>query len=403
MLSLLFIHGTGVRRDTFESNLETIRRRLADRPDVNVVGCFWGEAYGASLGGGGISVPDVAVVPAEPVHPSYTRWRYLAADPWVELHALAARPDAPGGGPPDPKLLRDRQALLTKLKAPLAAGAAPESLAGRLERAGIAAEVIGAWSEVGAASIAQQAVLRSLAPLVSCREALAHAILARAFRRKAEADPGFSADVRVDFASRDAIVDHLVDALGGGARAGISDWLLGVLGKFADVVSVWGSPRARGPIMSGILYPIGDILRYQGAGALIRQEIASSLEALPGPVLIFAHSLGGIAAFDTLIERPDLRAKVRRLVTVGTQVGFLYELGLLQIQYKDPLPQDPPFPEWINLYDPTDLLSFRAEDPELFGDGVRDYRLESGRWLRPAHGSYFESGDAWALALDGLS
>ncbi|WP_279329784.1 hypothetical protein [Streptomyces sp. OS603R] len=149
---------------------------------------------------------------------------------------------------------------------------------------------------------------------------------------------------------------------------------------------------------------IGDVLAYfrqreeLGAGAPIAVRVADALDegarlrssADPWLVVI-AHSMGGNIVYDLLSYlRPDLGCDV--LVTVGSQVGLFAELGQFPAL---PAPEDPahdraPVPEgvrnWINVFDPVDILSFVISP--IFAAG-EDYRYSTGRGLLAAHSSYF--------------
>ena len=86
---------------------------------------------------------------------------------------------------------------------------------------------------------------------------------------------------------------------------------------------------------------------YLARGDAIRDFIAARIEAVPGPVLLVAHSLGGIACVD-LLARKDL-PKVKLLVTVGSQAYFLYEINALPSRkWGEKLPCH--FPSWLNIY-----------------------------------------------------
>ncbi len=50
MTTLIFIHSTGVRRSQYEASFERIQKRLAaERPDLKVAPCCWGEVLGTKL------------------------------------------------------------------------------------------------------------------------------------------------------------------------------------------------------------------------------------------------------------------------------------------------------------------------------------------------------------------
>lgn len=125
-------------------------------------------------------------------------------------------------------------------------------------------------------------------------------------------------------------------------------------------------------------------------------ETASAARGPADPLIIVAHSMGGIIAYDILTHyRPDLVCDL--FVTVGSQVGVFAELGLLNaVRVDRRLPPDPNRPKskvpanikrWINVFDPADVLGFKADG--VF-DRVEDYAFSSGVSSLTAHGMYFE-------------
>ena len=56
--TILFVHGTGVRAAGYTATLDAVERQVARHGlDVDVRGCYWGEAEGAALAAGGASIP----------------------------------------------------------------------------------------------------------------------------------------------------------------------------------------------------------------------------------------------------------------------------------------------------------------------------------------------------------
>ncbi|MGW4206158.1 hypothetical protein ACWEHL_35135, partial [Streptomyces sp. NPDC004726] len=131
MVTVVFVHGTGVREPSYTHSLEAIRAGLGRiRPDVRVEPCDWGSALGSSLRAGGVSIPGYArytaardgrsaAGPADggnaggwgaDTDDGYAdagyvdddedrvRWAMLYADPFAELGAYAiAERHAPAG------------------------------------------------------------------------------------------------------------------------------------------------------------------------------------------------------------------------------------------------------------------------------------------------------------------
>lgn len=134
------------------------------------------------------------------------------------------------------------------------------------------------------------------------------------------------------------------------------------------------------------------IIFYLQQGAAARSVIANALRLVPqdAPVILFGHSLGGVAAVD-LLTAPDWATagiRVDLLVTAGSQSPWLYLLdGLAHLS--PGRPGTVPVP-WLNFWDERDLLAFCAE--EVFagrGAAVRDVELASGEPFPASHSAYF--------------
>ncbi|MFE2679858.1 hypothetical protein ACFXEZ_39645, partial [Streptomyces hygroscopicus] len=156
------------------------------------------------------------------------------------------------------------------------------------------------------------------------------------------------------------------------------------LSPLSSLAHSFRSGITRGSVPAG-----GDILRYQARGAgvraAIRAAVREAVDSGHGPVVLLAHSLGGIACVDLLAE-PDPPAGVELLVTVGSQAPFLYELdALTALRRGEPLPTA--FPRWINVYDEHDLLGFVGA--KVFPGRVTDLRVDTRQPFPRAHTSYF--------------
>jgi pimeloyl-ACP methyl ester carboxylesterase len=118
---------------------------------------------------------------------------------------------------------------------------------------------------------------------------------------------------------------------------------------------------------------------------------------LEPPVALVGHSLGGIIALDTLISAP--LPQVRLLVTAGSQGPFLYESGSLpSLEHPAPLP--PHMPDWLNLYDPRDLLSYLGAG--LFPGRVTDVRVDSRQPFPASHSAYWTNPEVYRHIVDRL-
>ena len=175
------------------------------------------------------------------------------------------------------------------------------------------------------------------------------------------------------------------------ARLGIKNLFLEFFGSAAKTVIRplrAGASRAIAPA-------IGDILNYQVVGQKLRDLIRQKITTTGGDVVILAHSLGGIACFELMVEergkRADALSQVKGLITVGSQSPLLYEFDALHTLKKGrPLPAS--FPDWLNIYDENDLLSYRAD--RLFGEG-HDKQVDSMLPPLEAHSAYWKLDETW--------
>ena len=140
------------------------------------------------------------------------------------------------------------------------------------------------------------------------------------------------------------------------------------------------------------------IIYYLRRGAQVRTAITHALRMAnqDAPVILFGHSLGGVAAVD-LVTDPGFKAtdvRLDLLVTAGSQSPWLYLLGGLAHLAPD-LPGTVPVP-WLNFWDERDLLSFCSE--RVFaGRGARiiDREVESGEPFPASHSAYFANPEVY--------
>ncbi len=132
-----------------------------------------------------------------------------------------------------------------------------------------------------------------------------------------------------DSTLRDDVVESLSNEIYY-AEAGLGDWLKEQIMKLKNPslsVITYGLKRGRGLISDFTNPMVGDILLYQGRGQKIRGLIESYITEAEPPVVLLAHSLGGVACVDLLAEKQ--LSKVKLLVTVGSQAPyFLLKLML---------------------------------------------------------------------------
>jgi hypothetical protein len=189
---------------------------------------------------------------------------------------------------------------------------------------------------------------------------------------------------------RDRLVDLLLEQLGG--HRGPLGWLAKqVIGRPATFFV-----RRRRAEYSESAYPaIGDILLYQARGEAIRDLIREKVKEAKPPVILLAHSLGGIACVDLLIL--ESLPEVKILITAGSQSPFFYEIGALgSLESGKPLPDH--FPKhWLNIYDPRDFLSYLAQPvfPDHPERKITDARVNNGEPFPQSHTSYWDNDEVW--------
>ena len=222
------------------------------------------------------------------------------------------------------------------------------------------------------------------------RQAAARAVVAGAIV-KADSRWG-AAGSSWDGAALDDMFVVIVEALGEpgealGALASLfrPTWL--PLWRSMEWLTSWGMRRRRGDLSESAALPLGDILRYQTRGEGLRACIAKAVAAAEPPVVVLAHSLGGVAAVD-LFARQDHSEVVSALVTVGSQAPFLYELDALSsLRLSAGLPGFFPT-RWLNVYDPRDPLAYIGAG--VFGaERVVDIEFNTHRPLLRAHSAYW--------------
>ncbi|MFI5808281.1 hypothetical protein [Streptomyces sp. NPDC051561] len=404
MITVLFVHGTGVREPSYSRSLDRIRDGLSRfRPDVRVEPCDWGTPLGSYLRAGGVSIPgyeEYAARTAPTVPPGGAeerewdedrlRWAMLYADPFTELGACALAQGASGGsgaaGGFVPGAVSAGDQLLDALGRLEGSDAVREAWDAVLSERSVAEAVaaVAAAAEFRSA-IASAPAEGSALPRLTARSLTAWAMV------HATVEPG---DVPVS--ARDELTDALTVELGGDIK-GLSEMLVSALGFSARLFERSLGSRMlvsrRAPLSDRSVGFVGDILSYLVRGQAVREHVASSLRTLQGsgPVVVLGHSLGGIIAFDLLAD-PASGVTADLLVTVGSQAPLLYELDALpSLPYGSELPGS--FPRWLNVYDPRDLLSYLATG--VFGGDPRitDAAVDNGQPVSAAHSSYWANDD----------
>ena len=387
MTSVLFVHGTGGRTPYLAEPFRRIKRALLERRhDLCVERCLWGDHTGARLNADGNSIPAYRarrVNDRDFGETSVALWSALYQDPFYELRLLTLCPPkhrgiALGAAPPG-ELLRQR----------LTAFAASPELSAALETAGITAVFDGAIREVAGASPFHDAMAVAGEPVSPYVMATARAVVAVAMSM-AGADEGTEiARITTDGALRDEVVGALDRELGDTEHLFLKLLASPLRGVTSSLVASY-TRRQVTAITDATSPHVADIVRYQARGQKMRDFIRARVRELEPPVVLLAHSLGGIMCVDLLIG--EAIPEVTLLVTVGSQAPFFYEVDALSsLEFGQPLP--PHFPRWLNIYDLHDILSY--EGKRIFPGRVDDVEVSSAQPFPRSHLAYWDNPATW--------
>ncbi|MBD1853930.1 hypothetical protein H6F87_28870 [Cyanobacteria bacterium FACHB-502] len=396
MTTILFVHGTGGRKGAYAETFKQMEQSLQKRrPDAKLVPCLWGDPLGAKLNAGGASIPTYEESQGGQEltleEESVRLWENLYKDPFYEMRLLGLRPlkaqrSVPGQVTPSQQL-RSRAESLT----------ANVELQSKLNDLGIGAVFKQACEVItGINSRPFGRLLETTSrPLDGDYAAIARAIVSvsRILCKEQEMYPWLLVDNHL----RDEAVDAIQQTLTRNetSRGFLLGWIKSQLTGLALGVSTNKISRKRGAVMDGTYPFAGDILIYQARGKKIREFIRSQIEneQIQPPVVLLAHSLGGIACVDLLIEH-DLRDKVKYLVTVGSQAPFFYEIDALHtLSYGELLPKH--FPKWLNIYDLRDFLSYIGNCEGIFPGKLTDVPVDNRQPFPEAHGAYWANEQTW--------
>jgi hypothetical protein len=168
----------------------------------------------------------------------------------------------------------------------------------------------------------------------------------------------------------------------------------------------------RKPLSDQIALFLGDIFVYlrwretDGAAGTYNRIFEPIIKALSHAnaahtgsrkTVIVGHSLGAVILYDLLSDTRALTEIATRtgtplvvdaLVTVGAQPGLFADMGLYNRQpgADGRLAKPECVQRWMNVYDYTDVLSFRAEP--FFAD-VKDFEFDNVSGALEAHSAYF--------------
>lgn len=389
-MDILFVHGTGVRLISYDLTLSLVRRQVEKYLNLEaerVHQCLWGDPCGAKLNQSGASIPAYADQPApalsafEAERIDEASWRMLAEDPLFELRLLqglvAPRREL---GPNDIPPGRTSVALLKTLQP---SAAFIEALT--------AASLETFWPAAYRAIADDPEVERILTAADrdprEVSRALARALVAALVQCAMDSGHPGIAGLRRTF-----LVNLLIPDLGQQPLAPF-DWVTKPLLGLAKEIGTARGRRNRRVLSDGTSFLAGDIILYQVRGEQIRKFICDCIRGLDREVAVLGHSLGGIAAFDVLVQN-DFADRVAALITVGSQASFFYEINaLVSLRFGEKLPTHFPH-KWLNIWDPNDFLSFLAEG--VFSrEAVEDCKVQSGVPFPDAHSAYWDQEAVW--------
>jgi hypothetical protein len=381
MTTVLFIHGTGVREHKYLSTFKRVKDGLHDvRPDLATASCYWGE-IGAELRADGASFSfaraqrygrqtgmSLDKAPISIGEKELARWARLYADPLFEIRLREI------GNPPQKSVV-----VTTTLADRVRALSAMPEIAAELGSRGLTVAFERAVEFVTGSTAFVRVFGRVRAANQATCEMVARAVVAGCLAIASDED-----GTELVGAERDRLVQSVT------AGFGVSDLSISdPLGDFSKNLAFWAAAPWLETHRLTYIESVADVMFYQARGEAIRRFVKDRIREIDGSVVLLAHSLGGIVAFDLLAgpHTAELN-QVRLLVTVGSQVPLLYELGALASgdTYPSGLPEGFA-PAWVNVYDERDLLAYAGG--ELFGERCRDLRVDTGTPFPTAHGAYW--------------
>jgi hypothetical protein len=367
MGSILFVHGTGVRLDSYQPTFREVTERAAESKIPHTIAeCAWGDALGVDFKG--LSLPKLPK-PDPDAEQEARRWSWLDEDPFFEHRVLISAPAGPEKEIPGQKPAHEQ------LQDTISAYQPSIELNALLDRAGLKDLWNDTWTTIVKDPLTAQAIEAAGTNTADSAITVSRALVAQLAQTATlkERTP-------LGVGLRLKLVDRLR-----------TDWGQQVYG-LGDLVKRFlrGGVRKLRPGMSKMLAPVlGDIILYQTRGKEIQEFIRAKIALAKPPVYLLAHSLGGIACVDLLaLPNPP---EVQGLITAGSQAPLLYELGALSsVTPGKSLPKN--FPKWLNLYDPDDVLGYVAS--RCFPQ-VRDVEVRSGEFLLGAHSGYWSCDLTW--------
>lgn len=378
--TFVFVHGTGVRREGLDELAAVVEQRLTRGRikdlQLELATVYWAEHHGVEADLLDLVAPPTSTraLGGEPTDDEVL-WDLLLSDPLIELAAWATE----GGG-----------AGIGNVVPVVSGPSSIEQISGDLglPKDKLRAAVNAVFESEDYASASVALTDDDVGPFSST---LARAIVAMLMTSHSDSSwavsiTGEEAGDLVERLGRDMAPD--------GDRGLVSDArtkaLRFLVGRgFQPIVGRRMSISRRGGAF------VGDIARYVRRGEALTQ-IAEALAAATPPVVAVGHSLGGIMLVD-LVSRGDV--DIDLLVTVGSQSPALLLFDALE-QIRLPasgtadLPVRLPdgFPQWLNIFDERDLLSFAASKVV---SPVTDIQVDNGVGFPFSHSAYWRNGDVY--------
>jgi hypothetical protein len=393
MGTILFVHGTGVRSPDYQPSFQNAAKRAVEEKIPHTfIPCPWGDVFGARFSPKSLPRDEFTEQLEQEEEDDLAQWSYLFADPLFELRALTIPEQI---APPKDPAVKGGANAYAGLSAPakyqqvwtrIQAYQPTPEFQGLLRREHLIDYWPRAFQSIVSDPVTAQAFKVTGDQTPVSADALARAIVAQMMilaEHKGAAGPGRD--------GRKELVDRLK-----------RDWDQAVFGVTSFLTDLFAKPatyvlkQRRSQWSRAITNPIGDILLYQSHGDEIRDYLITKMANLPAPVILMAHSLGGIACVDLLVSA---KVKADRLITFGSQSPFLYEMGALEsLKPPDKLP--PHFPPWLNFYDQNDFLSYLAAPVFGESDKLHDVEIRTGRPFPASHSAYLSSPKLWNTVRD---
>jgi hypothetical protein len=387
MATIIFVHGTGVREAEYAKSLKIIEDKINENKQtfnisvLNLVPCYWAGKHGTKLKAGA-SIPNYINTKGgansdDEKEDKVNLWKNLYKDPLYEIRKLSLKP----GG-----IVADDE--VEKFCSQVENFTPDSTLSALLEEGELDRVFEQAHQEIINSQPYEWFIDKLSGSFQEYYAAIARAIVASAFFCCEKLD--IFTPVRYNAKWRDEIVDTIISVLTQNEQE------QGAIINFGKILFQNQFVDNKRGYLTDKFYPIiGDILYYQAKGQKIRDCIRKQIDSYEPPVVILAHSLGGIACVDMLIERK--LPQVELLITVGSQAPFLYEIDALQsLSYQDPLPEY--FPEWLNLFDRRDILSYIGE--ELFSGKITDKHIDNNQPFPECHGAYWQTKETWRVIFE---